>query len=154
MEWLITMVGLQIYYFFLKNMRPIKFCAYIKSLWIIVDVQRINFDIQTIECYLISQEEGDMSEYSFSEIELIQFTWLLDKNGNEIYEGDIIQYTAHPWYLLPYSIWEVMWADVGYSISDRQWRNPDIDFWEHDELEVDLLDHCEVIGNIYENPNY
>lgn len=87
-----------------------------------------------------------------TEIELMQFTWLLDKNGKEIYEGDIIQYKAHKWYSLPDSIWEVIWATVWYSISDRLWRNHDIDLWDADELKTDILDHCEIIWNIYSNP--
>lgn len=85
-------------------------------------------------------------------MDILQFTWLKDKNGNEIYEWDIIQYKQHEWYVLPDSIGEVMWATVWYSISDRLWRNPDIDFWWHDEIETDLLDHCTIIWNIYENP--
>lgn len=48
-----------------------KFKAYIKHMKLWVDVQRINFDVRTIECYLTDSEEGDMSEYDFDEIELV-----------------------------------------------------------------------------------
>lgn len=116
------------------------------------NIQENKWSINTFPSWRLS-EWWIMEMLPHDKFRISEFTWLLDKNGKEIYEGDIIQYKQHEWYLLPDSIWEVMWADVWYSISDRLWRNPDIDFWDHDELEVDLLDHCEIIWNIYENPN-
>ena len=47
-----------------------KFRAYIKHLDLMVEVQRINYDVKTIECYLVDAEEWDLSEYSFDEVEL------------------------------------------------------------------------------------
>lgn len=42
--------------------------AYVKHLKLWVQVQRINLDVKTIECYLTDASEGDMSEYGFNEI--------------------------------------------------------------------------------------
>ena len=77
---------------------------------------------------------------------LMQFTGLTDKNGKEIYEGDIIKDTYTQVGHTVYIYWNNGWC---------QWecmnvkKNPDL---EHiDDARWDLH-NCEVIGNIYENP--
>ena len=81
----------------------------------------------------------------------MQFTGLTDKNGKEIYEGDIVKYKKHEGYLLDDFIAEIIWKDVQWSISDPKGKMRDVDFGEVDEFD-DVLDHLDVIGNIYENP--
>ena len=55
-----------------KEIKNLKFRAYLKKYKMTVDVVRINFDIKTIECYLVDEDEGDFSEFNFDEVELVQ----------------------------------------------------------------------------------
>ena len=88
--------------------------------------------------------------YDFDEIQ--QFTGLFDKSGKEIYERDIVKYTRHDDYLMDSFVKKVLWnnelATFGL-LSDSGFILP---FSDHSELDIDVLPHLEVIGNIYENP--
>lgn len=77
------------------------------------------------------------------DLELSQYTGLKDKNGREIYEGDIILYKD---YQIEYLIeWEpVLSAIIAVDTSNNSW------IFFH-ELIKDL-EYYETIGNIYENP--
>jgi len=76
---------------------------------------------------------------------LMQYTGLHDKNGKEIYEGDIIKTFG----LLDNITGPVEFSDykLTWQIHPSRW-NEDVGF----EL-FDIRVHLEVIGNIYENPD-
>lgn len=71
-------------------MREIKFRAYIKSIQWTLPVQRICFDCGTAEVDL-TDGNGDLSEYDFDEVELMQFTGCHDINNKDVYEGDLVK---------------------------------------------------------------
>ena len=80
------------------------------------------------------------------EFELMQFTGLLDKNGKEIFEGDIIQHYDPNWgYGGKYDK-----INDGYIYSEISFE--DGCFCLKDSVELYNYKEYEVIGNIYSNP--
>jgi uncharacterized phage protein (TIGR01671 family) len=85
---------------------------------------------------------------------LMQFTGLHDKNGKEIYEGDIIATKFYPAYVeriswrgKPDAICEVYWDLCGFGLKAQ--GEADSRYPGMHELNYE---HTEVIGNIYEHP--
>ncbi len=80
--------------------------------------------------------------------ELMQFTGLLDKNGKEIWEGDIVSYPN------PSCKGDIKLGS--YSFSDYDVQENGTGFYiDRSDSHVEGLtdtDCIEVIGNIYENP--
>lgn len=114
-------------------MRPIKFKAWDKAKkeWIFGWPFHVIGEVALFD--LLKQ----YSLENLNDIEVVQFTGLLDKNAKEIYDGDILarEYFSH---------WVVCWKDAGfhlYNVCNPQQTFVLFNPWGR-----------EVIGNIYENP--
>ena len=96
---------------------------------------------------LLSYDEIAFDEVPASDFIIMRSTELKDKNGSEIFEGDIVKYEAGCNTVTEEVAYDKNFA--GFGVRDA---NTDIifTFWELAE-DIDLIS-LEVVGNIYENP--
>lgn len=119
-----------------------KFRAWLKEEYRMTDVREMTFIDG--EVYLISDVTGF---YAYEEFKLMQSTGVEDKNGKEIFEGDIVKYKGG---------WNTFTEEVAYDKNFGGFGVMDADadiIFTFEELFADIdLSSLEVIGNIYENP--
>lgn len=122
-----------------------KFRAYHKELKVMYEVLAIDFFNKAVT---VKFDKEHYRIYSFDDIILMQFTGLFDKNGVEIFEGDVVQST---WVDLQGKLYSkigvVTYRDGYYSIKypddvEKYW-------WQALGAAIDPL----ILGNIYENPD-
>ena len=120
--------------------REIKFRAWLKEEKKMVNVETIDFTDKSMQ-YLEKNEIIDaylLRTTFLEDIELMQYTGINDKNGVEIYEGDIIICKYGPEIMM-----EVKWIDEGFRTLGK---------YNGDNYVGYVKNSAEVIGNIYENP--
>lgn len=128
--------------------RKIKFRVWSKNRKKMFEVQKHSFKTGKSMAY------GFNMEHDFGE--LMQYTGLKDKNGKEIYEGDIVKHIplnserlkelGMKWYDHLKVEWGA-YSDGEYVMNVETWM---IGIYPLSEVLLD--EKVEVIGNIYENP--
>ena len=121
-----------------------KFRAWDKELKTMLDVSLIDFKKRV----LVGEhwEFGETNFMGFDEIELLQSTWLKDKEGKEIFEGDILGIETDEGILNVNVFWDDKHALFMF----------ESEIHNEKELLAELVEDntypFEIIGNIYENP--
>lgn len=119
----------------------IKFRAWDKETKTMIDVSLIDFKKRE----LVGEhwKFGETNFMSFDEIELMKSTGLFDRNGQEIFEGDIVRVLDSTY-------------TVFYDNERGSYRlKPHDDRWNVDYMSnFSHGGNFEVVGNIYENKEY
>lgn len=119
-------------------MRKIKYRAWLVNAQRMINVQEINFYVKTIS-YIEDDYESLEQSWEDEDLDnaiLMQSTGVKDKNGVEIFEGDIVE---TPPYKSKYLVDYVDGSHVGR-----------IDYRKY----ITLYKGLKVIGNIYENSEF
>ena len=121
-----------------KQMREIKFRVWDKeSKEMLSDVSLWNDDFTS---YL-----NEHIEYLQDKCELMQYTGLKDKNGIEIYEGDILEFITFGFDSERF-ITYIEFINASFRLKNGR------SLFYFGQIDVSKLDDGRVIGNIYENP--
>lgn len=142
-------------------MREIKFRAWSKTKRKMACVSALYFDIFDTDKLNLALLvfDGHISECSTHTIIFMQYTGLLDKNGEEIYEGDIVRGIVETISNKYPMCGEVFYDHSGFKLktiqeksAEQEERNGDVNYFDFIDDDGDIFSDMEIIGNIYENP--
>ena len=120
--------------------REIKFRAYHKERKEIFEIASIDFEEKKAA---LSNGIIKLLNVDFKQFELLQYTGVKDKNGKEIYEGDILFFRDENMKYV------AVWQDTAFIIKSIEIRKYSEKMYWLDDTEI----CCEIVGNIYENKN-
>jgi len=98
--------------------------------------------IDFIEQSITIKIDGEIYKFHFSEVDFIDYTGLKDKNGKEIFEGDIVKIEIPVVSVNEDFIGQVKMSEGRWWVDNGRDAIP---LWSE-------LNKITVIGNIYENP--
>ena len=126
-------------------MREIKFRAWQKHHKEMFDVGAIQFHDPRFVVKSLS-----LSTWTFDEVEIMQFTGLIDSLGKEIYESDIVRFigerNAGDWAIISFRRGSFCFDASFDALNDGGFRVTSSPLYNENEAE------WKVIGNVYENP--
>lgn len=113
----------------------------------LLDIDYENKEIVTQQVYFENglPDDRDIYCYDFDDIEFMQSTGLKDKNGKEIFEGDIVDYKGRKAVIK----WHGSYASFIYIFVDELQKR--VAGWSPLYL---AYFHFEVIGNKFETPEF
>ena len=136
-------------------MREIKFRVWDKNENNMLEMGEMIARIQFFDTPYISAHQTlneGVGGIDYGNIELMQFTGLKDKNGKEIYEGDIVNFgnsNGFSWGTEYYEL-EIIWEDAGF-----RYKNIKTGKIFDKKITQKIINNCnkfEIIGNKFENP--
>ena len=138
-------------------MREIKFRAWHKDNKHMHVVHGLSWSFDAIMKVMIDLDSRTVYVVTSDEVELMQFTGLVDRNGKEVYEGDILS-CPHGITLTDTRVWphKTRHIDASERKLEIYWENGSFKIRDHGTgdwllLGVSNLKEMEIIGNIYEN---
>jgi uncharacterized phage protein (TIGR01671 family) len=106
-----------------------------------------NSYISFLDFYYDNSEDRNFGSV-INDLILMQFTGLLDKNGKEIFEGDLLQYDGYNFKLInKEKIYQIKYDD-----NLAQYYSCNLENSFDTFLVVRAWKESKIIGNIYENP--
>ena len=121
---------------------------------------KLNNEMYVVEQINLNRGEFESIGYGITflrgadEVILMQSTGLKDKNGKEIFEGDVVSRNSGMPSVVEFGKW-IYEEDFGYKIKNIGFylnsSYDDDEFFQAMDYE-DIRKNYEVIGNIYENP--
>ena len=117
-----------------------KFRAWLKEEKRMTDVREMTFMYD--EVYLISDVTGF---YAYEEFKLMQSTALVDMYDKEIFEGDVLKMSDG-------ELAKIVW-NKELACWEAEFLSEIVDLSEVADVKSNRSD-CEIVGNIYENPEF
>jgi uncharacterized phage protein (TIGR01671 family) len=128
-------------------MREIKFRAWVLDKKEMLDVDSINYGSRGYGKQLLSIDTFHNKKVPYHSFTLLQYTGLKDKNGVNIYEGDIVK--------VEYGIGKVVFYSAMFMIEWVDDKDANMESLAYSNVGYRLghiREDLEVIGNIYSNP--